>query len=454
MSFSLDDTIAALASAPGPALRGIIRLSGRDSRKTLGNVFRSSDGIAWQDDPHSTSRSGWLQLGRASRCSVELYRWPGRRSYTGEPAAELHLIGSPPILELALRTVFDAGARPARPGEFTLRAFIAGRIDLLQAEAVIGVVDAHDHAELSAALLQLAGGLSGPLVRVREDLIDVLAELEAGLDFVDEDIRFIEPVELAKRLQAALDVIDSLKSQTDARNRSTGRAKVVLAGLPNAGKSTLFNALVGRHQALVSAQAGTTRDYLSAELDFSGVPIELIDTAGWESLTTGIGGAAQDQLRMQLSASDLVLWCTASDVGAAEKCTDRMRATEIVEESKLLCVTTKSELQDNTQAGSLRCSAATGQGLKELTEAVARRLGDSSTRGKQWLGSSAARCRDSLEGAARALDHALEGARSGSGDEMVSIDLRDALEHLGHILGQVYTDDILDRIFSKFCIGK
>ena len=208
---SLDDTIAAIASPPGGAARAIVRLSGPDLRRALEGCFRPTPYVALASIARPTSAPGlfWLR-GIAAPLPGELYLWPGTRSYTGQPVAEAHVLGSPPLVEALLRTVCAAGARPAEPGEFTLRAFLAGRIDMTQAEAVLGVIDAADSRQLHAALAQLAGGLAAPLHRLRDSLVDLLAQLEAGLDFAEEDLPAFAPDELIERLDEAAAAVAGL----------------------------------------------------------------------------------------------------------------------------------------------------------------------------------------------------------------------------------------------------
>jgi len=210
----------------------------------------------------------------------DAYVWRDGQSYTGQPIVEVHTIGSPPLLQIVLRALCATGARLAGPGEFTLRAFLAGRIDLTQAEAVLAVIDAHDPQDLNVALGQLAGGLARPLHRLREALLDLLAHVEAGFDFADEELPFIEREELDRQLGAANDEVAAIVRQLALRGEPIDMARAVLVGRPNAGKSSLFNALAGDHAALVSEHPGTTRDYLVAELDLDGLKCRLIDTAG------------------------------------------------------------------------------------------------------------------------------------------------------------------------------
>ena len=464
MNLSLEEPIAALASPPGSAARGILRLSGGNVREVLAGWFEPQDGDAWQHARVAAVHAGVLKLPHArTPIPVEAHLWPNHRSYTGQPTVELHLPGSPPLLEAVLAELHRRGARPARPGEFTLRAFLAGRLDLLQAEAVLGVIDAHDHVELQAALSQLAGGLSGRLADLRHDLLELLADLEAGLDFIEEDIEFVGRSELIDRIAQARRFVDDLLQQSADRMQSRTRTTVVLAGLPNAGKSTLFNRLVGSAAALVSPHEGTTRDFLSAAVDWRGLTFDLIDTAGWELAATGIAHAAQEQRSGQLDTADLLMWCSSItldeeqqqhldqqlfEVAAAQSRSSIRVLTQL--DSDAPARTSKSRLQSDAAI-----SAVTGEGLDALADLLRSRLSSPRGSARQWLGMTAARCRESLAAVAASLARAEATAQSSvAGDELLAIDLREGLDHLGRILGTVYTDDILDRIFSKFCIGK
>ncbi|WP_437188214.1 tRNA modification GTPase [Planctomicrobium sp. SH668] len=458
MRFTLDDTIAAIASAPGPAFRGIIRVSGPDTPAVLNKLLMTE---SWQGNREKQSRRISILIpvgdGRVS-IPADLLYWPTARSFTGETLGELHLVGSPPLLNEVLAKILVNGARPAEKGEFTLRAFLAGRIDLVQAEAVLGVIDAGDSGELKTALAQLAGGISTRMADLREELLLHLADLEAGLDFVEEDIEFVAREELTRRLNAAHSMISALLLQASGRMQSHGRKKVVLAGLPNAGKSTLFNRLVGKEAALVSPIAGTTRDYLSAPVSHSGVTFELIDTAGWEQARDGIEAAAAELRSDQLQRADLVVWCTSAEDNPESLESDEqlyLQCREVA--TQVLRVRTKADQSStNKHADKLDDLSVSVQeeiGLEEMLDGVVKHL-SSARSDAELIGATAARCRESLQHSLLGIERALELIEIQAGDELISLELRDVLDQLGRILGQVYTDDILDRIFSRFCIGK
>jgi tRNA modification GTPase len=463
----LNETIAAIASAAGGAARGIVRLSGPALRQCLDRCFRPDDPQAWSEAAHPAVFPGHVRLANgAARLECDVYLWPGNRSYTRQPTAEMHTLGSPPLLEAVLAALADCGARPARPGEFTLRAFLAGRLDLTQAEAVLGVIDAEGSRQLADALEQLAGGLAGPLHTLRGQLLDLLAHLEAGLDFGEEDIQFITPEVLSAELQQAADQVAGLLQRMGTRGHVAGAPRVVLAGAPNVGKSTLFNALAGRSAALVSPEAGTTRDYLVATLELGGQRCELIDTAGHDPLpgdhlATAAGMAAS----RQVGQADLQILCL-----------DATRPLTAWEHEQLdrpgsaarLVVWTKADLKRGQESfkrlltpfqaqapqKQLSISALTGEGLDGLRDRLGELLAETQSPDCRVVAGTAARSRASLTAAAEALAAAHQLAATAAGEELVAAELRMALEALGDVAGVVYTDDILDRIFSRFCIGK
>ena len=480
MPYPLDDTIVAVASPPGGAARGILRLSGPDVSACIEQVFQPDEPVVLSEIAIPTVICGALRLNEgAPTLPCDLYFWPTGRSYTGQPAAELHTFGCPPLLEVAVERLCEAGARLAEPGEFTLRAFLSGRLDLTQAEAVLGVVDAADGRQLDVALEQLAGGLAGPLARLRDDLVDLLAHLEAGFDFADEDLPFITPDQLDCRLAAAAQTTAGLARQMRSRREAAALVRVVLVGWPNTGKSSLFNALAGKTGALVSGEPGTTRDYLTTELDLDGAKCLLVDTAGIEPAPEGpddgLRRAVQAVSDKQSRAADLRILCLDSIRPLNPWERDQLASDDV----SRLVVLTKIDLVVGKKGTGPICakpgtdrrlvagrsgkldlspfsstSSLTGEGIDALRGRLRDAVLAVGAAGGETVGATAVRCRESLRLAAQALQRARQTAGSGLGEELVASEIRVALEELGKVVGAVYTNDILDRVFSRFCIGK
>jgi tRNA modification GTPase len=454
----LDDTIAALGSPAGAGLRAIVRVSGPQTRQLVSRCFDPTDAAQWALARMARRHAGALRLpGFDLPVEAAVALWPTARSYTGQPLAEVHILGSPPLVEALLETLYSAGARPATAGEFTQRAFLAGRLDLLQAEAVLGVIDATDDQQLATALAQLGGGISREISALREQLLLHLADLEAGLDFVDEDIEFVSRETLTAQLDAATLYLERLLRQTSDRLATTGRRAVVLAGLPNAGKSTLFNALAGYGAALVSPVRGTTRDVLTTTIDLGQSQCDLYDTAGWEAAGSCIQEQAQSLRSDRIDRADLVVWCEAGDLTTGEAAESRRLRALLGPSQSLLVARTKSDLPETGgrhDEPAIAVSATTGMGLDELRRAIATRLSSAAAHSGELLASTSARCRESLRGALDGLHAARSALEDAAGDEIIAVELRRGLDSLGLVCGAVYTDDLLDRIFSRFCIGK
>lgn len=459
MKYDLSDTIAAIASSPAGAARGIVRISGPRAAEVIASCFH---GPPVESIETARAVKGQFVAGpELGLAPCDLYYFPGQRSYTRQPSAEIHTLGSPPVVSAVLRQICQAGARLAEPGEFTLRAFLAGRLDLVQAEAVLGVIEAQSQEELEVALAQLAGGLSAPLKRLRTELLNLLADLEAGLDFVDEDIEFVARNELVQRLEQAKTGIAGLAGQLQSRGDSDMGPKVVLVGEPNVGKSSLFNALTAGEHAIVSPQAGTTRDYLSRRVDCGGVVCQLLDTAGMDALRPSrdqdlLQAAAQEKSQQQLAAAQVVVLCLDSTRPLTPW--ERQFASDDRPWQGRVVAWTKCDAarhprrQDLGPADAVLTSAVTGVGLADLKLAIARAASEDGKLGA--LAGAAVRCRQSLHAAHDAIARASDHASQGSQEELVAAELRVALYELGQVAGAVYTDDLLDRIFSRFCIGK
>ena len=408
---------------------------------------------------------GELDTGTASIPGTMLV-WPTDRSFTRQPSVEFHSFGSSPVLNLALQTFCDAGARPAQPGEFTMRAFLSGRIDLTQAEAVLAVIDAGSRDQLDLALGQLAGGLGAKLKKIRLELMDVLAELEAGLDFVDEDIEFISSEELTEKLGIARLSLQQLLSQIESRDRPDEKFRVALFGMPNAGKSSLLNALAGEDVAIVTATQGTTTDRVTKTIAIGAAEIELVDTAGFEEATAAgsISAASQSHRTDELRRCDLAVMCIAAPQLIAEGIT-AWHAEQLAESGtewiilatqcdRLAADAMKKIQQLDSGWPILVTSSRTGDGVESLGDRLAVAAIEHQHAESGVVGSTIVRTGDCLRESLAAVESAQAAARDSIGEEIVASEIRAAMDHLGQFVGAVYTDDILDVVFSRFCIGK
>lgn len=486
--YHLDDTIVAVASPKGGAARGIVRLSGPRTVEIVERIFQVEKLSLAQA---SSVTSGRLRLktrdARPLLVPAELYLWPTRRSYTGGQVAEFHTIGSLPLLDVTVRVCCQHGARLAEPGEFTLRAFLAGRIDLTQAEAVAGIIDAEDAKELDTALDQLAGGLARPLQLLRATMLDLLAQLEAGFDYADEDLSFITEEMLAAGLRQCAEETGALLTRLQHRADTSDLVRVGLFGRSNVGKSSLFNALVGDARAIVSHYPGTTRDYLTATLDVEGTRFELVDTAGVDP--EQMPDASPDRAARQVSAAQadrvsVRLICLDAAALQAERFWEKRafeRAsfsssssvdTPARSSTKTILVVTKADTLDDevkraithqvyqsqtvSEVGDvlLFTSAHTHDGIKPLLDRIHEAVLLSASPGGSAVATTAARCEASLRQADESLCRALRLTEESLGEELVAAELRLALESIGKVAGAVYTEEILEQVFRRFCVGK
>jgi tRNA modification GTPase len=405
---------------------------------------------------------------------LQVFYWPDHRSYTGQPSAELHLIGAPILLESLQSSLVGLGAQLAQPGEFTLRAFLAGRLDLTQCEAVLGVIHAANDQAFQVALTQLAGGLAGPLRALRRELIDLLADIEAGLDFVDEDIEFVTREQISTRLSHVHKEVDRLRHQMHSRAGQTFGLQVAIVGEPNAGKSSLINAIAGRSISIVSSEPGTTRDYVRCRIQLGGIEIDLLDTAGTETVDgTTARALAQEFTRAQVQHADLILHCVSqvqgghdsqNPISTASHQIPTLDASWLSRPKTVWHVQTKSDL-DSLSVVTEVCelpgdrehffvSSLTGQGIPQLMRRLEQWAVHEIGKAGEVVPMTAQRCENSLRLATEAIEHAILANDDDAGNEIIAGEIRLALDELGIVAGTVYTDDILDALFSRFCIGK
>jgi tRNA modification GTPase len=435
-----EDTIVGPATATSSGARMILRLSGPQAHAVVASFLASPPTLPWK----TSVRSVTISIPAWSRSvDAELYTWPEQSSYTGQRSAELHLPACPPLAVQLQTQLIRAGARLARPGEFTLRAFLNGKLDLAQAEGVLGLIEAQTTEQLRQAIDQRAGGISRPVATLRSDLLNLLADLEAGLDFVDEDISFISKEQLERRLGENLTEIDTLTARLGQRLLEANLPRIVLIGPPNAGKSTLLNALAEDAKAIVSPIAGTTRDVVSARVWLGDRLVEVVDTAGWDDSQEEIMRQAQSQRTRFLDAAHLILLCVPADQTAQKS---------LLKSDRTLVLHTKADLAPLHGSPLPSVSIHDPGSITRLRQRLARHLVDAAP--KPGEVSISERCRVSLAEAAASLRQAHELSQGDAGQEYVAVAIRAALDHLGEMVGAVYTDDLLDRIFSRFCIGK
>jgi tRNA modification GTPase len=468
MKLDLERTIVAVSSGSSPARRTIVRISGNATREILQQLSSSqakgdASGEAGQALLQSRSASSgtmMMNLGWGSReLPVRVYFWPDRRSFTGEPCAELHLLGSPPLVEALVERILSMGAVAAERGEFTLRAFLAGKLDLTQAEAVLGVIESDCQQQLQDALGRLSGNLSMPLRALRNELIELIAHMEAGLDFVEEDIQFLSEQELERSLTQIEERLAAISSQLNLRNIRTRSAEVVLVGLPNAGKSSLFNALVGRERAIVSSIVGTTRDALTEKIAVQDLSIELVDTAGLEEAEDVVSprGLAQVKLQERLRRADVLVLCVDLADFPAEDWVERQRAALRSYKASVLTVGTKADLASpvNQHVWDVVIDLRQPEGLAELKQSLLRLLKEREHYSQSAIMHEASvRCRGSIDQARISIASALTQLCNQQGEELIVAELRHALDDMCAVIGEVHNEDILGEIFSRFCIGK
>jgi tRNA modification GTPase len=457
MRFDSESTICAIATGSEGALRGAIRISGPKALAMAAEVCVGREPKHWQST-YAIRFQDEIELDRLGTIQVDIYLWPDHRSYTGQPSVEMHCIGNQVILNAIQMRLIEVGATLAQAGEFTLRAFLAGRLDLTQCEAVLGVIHAANDRSLNVALSQLAGGLTEPLKNLRTSLVNLLADIEAGLDFVDEDIEFISLEQITARLDQAKTWVAELLEQMESRSAQSVELQVAIVGAPNAGKSSLLNAMAQKQIAIVSAEPGTTRDYVRVRMEFEGVVVDLVDTAGVESTSDQSPRAmAQQVTQQQVHRADLILYCRAVDDIDSEEW--KMGDAQS-HETPVWLVHTKCDLIAPSRKTSSSydrewmVSTFHLESIERLAEELHQWALEKSESVHHVVPMTAARCQTSLASAMRAIEQALHATESRIGDEIIASEIRLALEDIGMVAGTVYTDDILDALFSRFCIGK
>ena len=463
----MSELIAAISTPPVPSAIGVLRLSGSGAAACADRVFRARSGRPLTQTPDRQLVYGSL-LDRAGNVIDQVLATVSRapHSYTGEDTAELQCHGAPVVLSMALEALYAAGARPARPGEFTQRAFLNGKLDLTQAEAVADLLEAETPQAARTAAGQLTGALSRRVEGIYDGLVDLLAHFHAVLDYPDEDIDPFRVQEIGEAMGRAERGLKELLATYDRGKFLTRGVPCAIVGLPNAGKSSLLNALLGYQRAIVTDIPGTTRDTVEERCVVGGVLLRLIDTAGLRDTDDPVEKLGVERSRAALAGAELALVLVdGSEAGEDPNCLAAERS--LWEEAVARCpravlVFTKSDLPHGWERGfpfhgegtpEVWLSARTGAGLEALGEVVARLFpqGDGGEAGSMLTN---ARQAQAAQAALAALQEAGVGLRAGVTPDAVLTDVESALESLGELTGRTVREDVVLRIFSRFCVGK
>ncbi len=459
-SETFDDTIAAVGTPTGEAAIGVVRVSGSLSEQIARRLMRAP-GDAFPLESHRFRYGHVIDPTTGTVVDEVMYvlmRSP--RSYTREDVLEIQCHGGSAAVKRVLELVLESGARPAQPGEFTKRAFLNGRIDLTQAEAVIDVIRARSDESLDVSSRIVSGELRRTILSLRDSVTDLLAQVEVAIDFPEDDVEIAPPEQTLSVIQDTLRGVDGLLQTFRLGRLFREGLDIVIAGKPNVGKSSLMNCLLREKRAIVTPHPGTTRDFIEVPLTLDGLPVRLVDTAGIRETEDEIERISLDVTRERLERADAAILVLDAGTGP-----DRLDDTvyELVRGKRGIIAANKRDLNPDAPLAPLRerypelpllgVSALTGQGIDSLKKALRESIGDGGT--EKLCGPVVTRLRHErlLLRVREALEAALPNAGQGFLDRL-AVDLREALDALGEIVGAVTTEDVLETIFNEFCLGK
>jgi tRNA modification GTPase len=476
MGPGLDETIAAIATPAGEGALAIVRLSGKQALQIADRMFSGSTSL-------SSARGFTIHYGRArfpggediDEVLASVFRAP--RSYTGEDAVEFSCHGGTVVTQMVLDAAIVSGARQAEAGEFTRRAFLNGRLDLSQAEAVADIIAARTDRAVRASLSQLAGRLGARVASLREELLDLCASLEIDLDFSEEGIDIISPSEVERRLLRVRSLLSEAASSFTGGRLLREGLSVPIVGRPNAGKSSLFNALLKESRAIVTHVPGTTRDFLEEAISVSGILLRLIDTAGIRTPGDVVEAEGINRTYELVSRGDVIL--------VVEECASRRTTGEIMSDlprlgrfQRVVIARSKADLagapshsdqthrgpraeipaesvpEDATRIPVIEVSSVTGTGIRALENAIIGVAGAGNLGSDTSAAVTNRRHWEALTQAVRSLDSALDSLRSGATNEFVAFDVRECVAAISRITGELTSEELLNHIFSGFCVGK
>lgn len=461
MKYDLDDTIVAISTPAGEGGIGIVRLSGRGSLSVADKIFRSKNDRPPSGFESYTTHYGHIVKENEMIDEVLLTVMKAPKSYTKEDIVEINCHGGIVPLKRILGLVLSMGPRAAEPGEFTKRAFLNGRIDLAQAESVLDIIRSKTDKGLRAAMSQLEGDFSRNVRAIREELVGTLSNVEASIDFPDEDTEVLAEFNIKEKLTDAAGEIKSLLDSSDKGRILTEGIRTVICGRANVGKSSLMNALLREKRVIVSHIPGTTRDAVEEILNIDGIPLRIADTAGIidsdDSLT--MEGVAKS--RFHISAADLVFFLLD---GSAPLTADDMAIMGEIKDKKAIVVINKVDLPMRLDAGEVEnhmpqrkiveISATERKGLGKLEGAIKDMIWGGDVSANHSVLVTNQRHKALLGSAGDLLQKALKGVNEKTPSEFIALDIREAVESLGEITGETIDEEILERIFSNFCIGK
>jgi tRNA modification GTPase len=458
---ALEDTITAISTPLGEGGIGIVRISGKDSIKIADRIFKGEKPLG-EILSHRASYGEIIDVeaGEAiDEVLLTLFKAP--KSYTAEDLVEISCHGGQLVLSRVLEQALKCGARLAEPGEFTLRAFINGRIDLSQAEAVTEVIRAKTDLGLKLAIKHLKGDLSEKINSYRDKLTDILARLEVEIDFSEEDIEPLNRNKVSEEIESIQRDLESLLSTYDEGKILKEGLNVVIVGKTNVGKSSLLNALLKEDRAIVTPIPGTTRDVISEFANFRGVPVRLVDTAGYRISEDTIELEGIRRTKIEIDDADLLLLIIDTSMEIDDEDLDlknQLRKGRFLTVFNKIDIATSDLIRKNEERIEekqvIKVSALEGEGLEELKQKIvtaSRALKKDRTQG---VIISSLRHKDALSRAKRSLRLARDSLKKGMSPEFVALDVRAALDAIGEVVGKTVTDDILNKIFSEFCIGK
>lgn len=454
-SNDFSDTIIALATPQGVGALAIIRLSGNNSIGIVNSVFKGKD--LTKVDSH-TLHFGTIRDQDKIIDEVLISIFKGDKSFTKEESVEISCHGSMLIVKEIMKLLVANGARLAKPGEFTQRAFLHGKFDLAQAEAVADLIHADSEAARKTAMDQMRGGFSKDIKMLREELIHFASMIELELDFGEEDVEFANRTQLKELINKLLVKINALINSFDIGNVIKNGISTVIAGKPNAGKSTLLNGLLKEDKAIVSEIAGTTRDTIEDEVNLGGVSFRFIDTAGLRDTTDTIEAMGVARAKAQMEKAGLILYMvdlTTESLKEIEKIKDELEGHK----TPYLLIGNKSDLLNKEQLTQFNSqdisfiAAKTGEGLQALEDAILEKVNVKALHTNDTVVTNL-RHHQQLLLTKESLEAVIKGLDASITNDFVAQDIRHSLHHLGEITGEISTDDLLENIFRKFCIGK